>query len=240
MKKNFTDEKFLGIKVNAYILKEVYRLMKNQKCKEFIIEDDDKIRKRAKYESVACLLGITATKMDRIVTKNCKSMFTKEELARITSIFGISKEYFDIESSKVIPIAGVTPEDWRVYFNVFRNTHFEYTVRHEDDELNLINNVVEMRINKCMSRAIADCFAEDMTRDSDVIYRIVFYYRYKKTYNNEITLNRLNNVINDLDRVTGKEWEMLFDDNRLDEAIDIMEKQLEYVKALKIVKNHEK
>lgn len=234
MEKRYTNDKYLAMKVNSYLIQQIYHLLGNNRDAFFRNDSSDfDVRKKISYKPINEVLTIEKSKFNRILNEDRKTGYTKEESKKLASLFNVEEAYFQKENAVLFPIAGFDLEDWKILFNE-KKSFFRYKTQKKmmsqdiRQEFDRLNTLFERAIKEICQNGIAN-----QSNTDSPLYRIIFYFIHGRAYNNEQLINELNELINKLDEIDIKDWVAFQKIGDLNKAYAVLTKQFEIVDAIK-------
>ena len=78
MEKRYTNDKYLAMKVNSYLIQQIYHLLGNNRDAFFRNDSSDfDVRKKISYKPINEVLTIEKSKFNRILNEDRKTGYTK-------------------------------------------------------------------------------------------------------------------------------------------------------------------
>lgn len=209
-----------NIMVNLYILRYLYtRMDKNKGEGRFFYSDVVDIS-RQKFQKICNGIPFSFGK-DR-----CKALCRK---------FNISETYFS-ENGSIIEINGLDENAWKNYFNRHfpalgkwkYQTTFATPVQQEKLEEELV---------AILKKHSKKGFIEETYKSTEAIFRIWYYFEKGATFT---SVSNLDKFINDLSTIECTDWNVYAGNGeKLQTCIDVMQKHVRYMMALKIIGEYE-
>ena len=207
---------------NVYIMREIYNIVKSKNAinSKFIIIDGRKEGGKSKYErwDVALGLNLGKNKTKRILNSAInmnKSGFSSDEIKILTSNTNIDSCYFEPESNRLIHITNMNIEKWIQYFKDITNKE------------SIIKSYLKHEVNS---------FIKGEMEDSEVVYRIIYYYIEGRAYCNEHKQEVLMEKVKNVAVIKPSEW-IQCSDEIIGLAINDLESTLSFLKAYKYYNN---
>ena len=205
---------------NVYIMKKIYDIVKSKKVihNKFIVingkEEGGKSRYKRWDSALGLNLGKNRTKriLDSAVTSG-KSGLTSDEIKILKAKTNIEEYYFTLETNVLIPIVNVDFNTWVDYFNNIKDKKKQYH----------INEMLELAV---------DNFLQGEMDDSEIVYRLIYYYVNGKAYSNERRQDIIMKKIKAVAEVKPSEWIQCSEEN-IDCAIADLESTLSFLRAFK-------
>lgn len=201
----YSDEKYMNLKINTYICRELYRLMgtnRDTKFRSSLEEGNIVSDKRKKYKSWGEIFNnikIPEVRITRIISKRGNYKFTVDEAKIISTVFDIDSKYFLLKDTKLLRIPGVKIEDWKMFMSG------------KYGDINYVN-VNKMKfdtskdlIEKSLQKVIGD-YTKGYLNQEDPLYKMCFYYDVGRTYENKDITISIKNKVEDVYRIEPKEW----------------------------------
>jgi hypothetical protein len=225
----YEKDKFFSLKVNTYICRELYRKMGVHRADCFLVDMKNTQGRKKDYKGWHEIfpVDLSESKIQRIIGGRGASYFTEEQAKQIGSAFNIDYEYFKKGKDKLLPVDGITTDEWKRFMSYKYQLGYVNNIR---DGETLVKNV-----NKVMEQIVADSFKPETMENSDPLYRICWYYRNGKTYEDKDIQIRVRNRVEVLNNTKPFEWSQCTESD-IEEFIKKLDETLEFLKAYKICK----
>jgi len=216
-KKVLEYKDFEVMKINVYIVRRLYEQCKRKKGEKV---------KGSKAE-FAKFIGADEKRIREMCIYSNMRKIHKKEAAKLEEEFGIDKGYFEISSKKLLNIGGATLDEWKYYLNTAEWGFPMKKILSRDD----VKRITE-KIERGFKESVE--IVSDRYRSSDPVYKICYRFLMEVTYEGN-TLIEIRNCIKDLENIKINDINRC-DLKELDECIDRLEKRVEELKAIQIVR----
>jgi len=207
---------------NVYIMREIYNIVKSKKIinEKFVIIDGKAEGGKSRYDKWYRALGLDFGKnktkriLDSALTTG-KSEFTNEEIKILVSKTNIDSCYFTSEANVLMHIINMDIDKWKVLFQNIK------------EKKKQVNGLLELTV---------DSFMDGEMDDSEIVYRLIYYYINGKAYCNErrqdIILEKIKAVV----EVKPSDWIQCSDES-INGVIDDLESTLSFLRAYTYYRN---
>lgn len=221
------DIRFLYLKINVYICREIYRKMWSTKNVIFIEKRSDKNNRHTylKWGRIFGDVNITERRINNILAKNTNSSIHKPEAIKIAEIFNISKYYFLKDETALLEINGIDIEDWKKVF------YLKYGMDYDVHPKNFDQSKLMKKIDKKIKEIIRSCEKDDLEHINP-LYRIWYYYKNGASFKDDEIVEIIKKKIADLDNIKPAEWELIKEDKDIQYAIRVFGDKLDMLQAL--------
>uniref|UniRef100_UPI004056F96D hypothetical protein n=1 Tax=Acetatifactor sp. TaxID=1872090 RepID=UPI004056F96D len=228
----YNKNTLFNIKVNTYICRELYRKCGNYRNEQFITEESrnlpkGKKKKYAGWNEIIYGLNVSESKVQRIVSGNGASFFTKEEAKIIGETFNIDSKYFAADYSILLPVSAIEIDEWKVFLTQ------EYDLGYVNRKIGHIEyEALKGKISKALDKIISD-YRNELINTTSALYRICWYYEKGKTFEDKDIQIRVRNRVQEVHNTETFEWSQCSDGD-IEQFIDDLNETLEFLKAYKI------
>lgn len=211
------------VRVNLYIIREVFKKIKKQYSKF--------LGRNAVLKDFYDLIGIDRHRFQKIMAGE-NFRITKDEREKLTGTFNIEDGYFVADGN--IFDMGLDRQKWECFFN--QKFQKGYGIGLPDKIQNRYHDEVSRKLGEIKKfEDIKNVYTED-----SAIFRISYYFHEGRAFREEKPIQRL---MNELDRVDVTNWDELAWDkkeSRLKEYREKLEKHAQYVQSLIILLENRK
>lgn len=218
--KTIDEKRGFNIRVNLYILRYFWRRLKNKD----IWEDMD----------IYKLCSISRQRYNRIIGGS-DFVMPRETVEKICGLINIETTYLEAEGP-IIPVHGITDEDWKNGFDVIVREEADAKRRKEDRDP-VENSDTEAYASKEIKRVLKEQatpgYIGGHYSPKDALFRIGHYSSRGTAYEPGTYVKEL---MDDLKYLSVKEWKrMERDKETLEQYREILSKHLEYINALLVI-----
>ena len=207
---------------NVYIMKEIYSIVTSKKVvnSKFIITDGRKVGGKSSYKKWydTLELNLGKNKPKRILDSalnSGKSGFTNDEIKMLASMTNIDSCYFEMENNRLIHITNMDIEKWSECFKDIKNKE------------KVVKGCLEYEVNS---------YLKGEMEDSEVVYRLIYYYIEGKAYCNEHKQEIIMEKVKNVAVIKPSEWTQCSNEI-IEHAINDLESKLSFLKAYKYYNN---
>lgn len=207
-------ERYLNLKINTYILRRIYNLMKKQKNEKFRIE-------KGKHETWGMIVdGVALDDMGvyRIIWKEGKHGY-KNDVGAMAKAYYLSPEYFEADG-KMLELkdfhgkSGITIKEWR---EVLSSNGKQYYVDGVDKRY---ANRLKKKIDDNLNEIIKAYFDDGLSYENP-LYGACYYYHKGVYFQGNDMKNLIKKKINDIMEISGNYWKD-FEDDELEDIIKML------------------
>lgn len=234
------NEEYLYVKINLYIAKRMYNIMKRKKLlnkafvdKQYELNGKQKVVYYT-FEEVIFGAGKNGKHIQRIFEKNGTSRLSEQQVKMLTGKTGVSENYFKQNENKIIEISSnITMADWKRLFNSkYHNNYFGVPY---SDEYKTMETKIGTQIENLIA-AFESSITEVNRRNNNETYSMYYYYKNGekcKTYEEKDEIHAL---MNDIKKIKYENWISCKD--KWSEYIEILSGQAELLKAMNKVNQY--
>lgn len=212
------------VRVNLYIMREVFKNLKKQYSKFQ--------GRGATLKDFYKLIGIGYPKFEKIIT-GVNFRITKDEREKLSKTFNIEEQYFVADGS-IFDVYGLDRQKWECFFD--QRYQKVYDIELPDKIQKRYADEVSKKLEEIKKfEDIKNVYTED-----SAILRVSYYFHEGRTFKKERPLQRL---MDELDRVDVTNWDELERDKKesqLKEYREKLEKHAQYVQSLIILLENRK
>ena len=205
----WTDyENYIYVKINLYIMIEVYRGYRKRKLLHNKFKQNGSEKLYIKINEVFGFGGAgNYTHFDRILKGYGNSRLSKEEVDKIVNTFAIGREWFEKGNKQYIEIPDLTLEDWKYFFNKRYNNKIPDCNNVSKQEI--IIDRVEKAINDLIDSNIGK-----KPQISNPLYRMVYFFENGKKLSVNEEKRIIEATVQFLNEITISKWKIVDSEKR--------------------------
>jgi len=223
-------ERYLNIKINTYILRRIYFLMKRQKNEKFHIIN----RKYKKWGMIVKGVTLNDVRINRIIWEDGDHGYA-EYVDTMAKAYHLSPEYFKVDG-KMLELkdfhgkSGITIKEWREFLS-WRGKQY-YVENVSDGYVKRIEKKIDDNLKE-----IIKAYFDDSLSYEDPLYGVCYYYYKGEYFQGNDMKNLIKKKINDIMEISGGYWKD-FEDHELEDIIKMLRDKSNSLDAYLVAKRN--
>lgn len=229
--------KYDNIRINTYIIRELYRNLKNSRNEVFLKNENNK---RKQYISFSDMLStginkdIPPLRINRILKGESKSKYSLEEANKLANLFDISPEFFIYGTDRVFEVEGIPKEDILLIL-AKRFNNATYISMNFADQKNADKRIE--RAERAIEGILNIGYLQWTLDKENELYKMYYYFANGKKYYGSNIKMKVNNYVKNINSIKVEEWEEC-NDNDLELSSKILKRQFDIVNSIILLKQN--